>query len=77
MRMRWAINLALALLVSGTLATAITAGIAALLPLMARQPPPWLEPWLPALCFAASLSGPIVMLIQAYRRRRAKTLRQD
>ena len=77
MRMRWAISLVLALMVSGTLAIAIAAGISALLPLMARQPPPWLERWLPALCFAAFLSGPIVILIQAYRRRGAKTLRQD
>jgi len=64
-------------MVSGTLAIAVAAGISALLPLMARQPPSWLEPWLPALCVAAILSGPIVILFRAYRRRRAKTLRHD
>jgi hypothetical protein len=64
-------------MLSGTLAIAIAAGISALLPLMAWQPPAWLEPWLPTLCVTATLSGPIVMLIKSYRRRRAKTLRQD
>ena len=77
MSLRWAVSVVLALLVSGTLAIGIAAAIDVLLPLMAREPPPWLEPWLPAASFAALLFGPIVMLVHAYRRRRAKNLRQD
>ena len=74
MSLRWPVNLALALLVTGALAVGTAAGIQALLPLMASEPPPWLEPWLPVVSLAALLFGPIVMMVHAYRRRRAKTM---
>ena len=72
MSTRWLLSLVLALLVTGTLAIGIAAGIEALLPLMASEPPSWLAPWLPAATLATLLLGPIVMMIHAYRRRRAK-----
>jgi hypothetical protein len=71
MRVRWLLNLVLALLVTGALATGIAAAIQAL---AASAPPPWLEPWLPAATLVSLLLGPIVMTINAYRRRRAKDL---
>jgi len=74
MSLHWPVSLVLALLVTAALAVGIAAGIQALLPLMASEPPPWLEPWLPAASLATLLLGPIVMLIHAYRRRQAKTL---
>jgi hypothetical protein len=74
MSLRWLLSLVLALLVTGALAIGIAAGIQALLPLMASEPPPWLERWLPAATLVTLLLGPIVMMIHAYRRRRAKDL---
>ena len=75
MSLRCSIGLVLALLVTASLAIGVAAAIQALVPLMASEPPPWLEPWLPAASLAAFLSGPIVIMFHAYRRRRAKTLR--
>ncbi|HKW52338.1 MAG TPA: hypothetical protein VJO12_01495 [Stellaceae bacterium] len=74
MSLRWPVSLVLALLVTASLAVGIAAGIQALVPLMASEPPPWLEPWLPAASLAALLFGPIVMMVRAYRRRRAKII---
>jgi hypothetical protein len=72
MSARWLLSLVLALLVTGTLAVGIAAGIEALLPLMASERPSWLARWLPAVTLATLPLGPIVMMIHTYRRRRAK-----
>ena len=71
MTMPWLLSLFLALLVTAALAIGIAAAIQAL---VASQPPAWLDPWLPAASLASLLFGPIMMLVQGYRRRRARKL---
>ncbi len=73
MGFRWPINLTLALLVTVGLAVGVAAGIQALLPLMMIE---WIDPrWLRSASLLSMMLPGIILMVCAYRGRRAKKIR--